>query len=191
MSKPVTGLLLAAGSSRRFGSQKLLHTLDGKESMLMVSARNLVKVLPDSIVVINNKLLDVKRPLEELGFKVVINKDADKGMGTSIACGVENTNDSFAWLIALADMPYISQVTMEKIVARLKAGAEIVAPVFNNQRGHPVGFSQQYKAELLALNQDIGAREIIQNNLSVLEQVECDDNGVLIDIDTPGDLGLV
>lgn len=58
---------------------------------------------------------------------------------------------------------------------------------YKQLRGHPVGFSQVYINELLALNGDIGARNIIKNNQEQLELVLTDDEGVIRDIDYPDD----
>ena len=64
----------------------------------------------------------------------------------------------------------------------------MVAPIYNKQRGHPVGFNQCYKNELLALNKDTGARQVIKNHLSQLELVPVNDAGVVMDVDHASDV---
>ena len=71
---------------------------------------------------------------------------------------------------------------------KLKQGATMVAPVFDQQRGHPVGFSQRYKNELLALNEDMGARQVLKNHQSELELISTNDEGILIDVDQASDV---
>ena len=88
----------------------------------------------------------------------------------------------------LADMPYIKPETIMLLADKLKQGASIIAPMLDQQRGHPVGFSQFYKNELLALNKDIGARQILKNHQSELELVPVNDKGVIIDIDQLSDV---
>ena len=197
MSKaPPVGILLAAGKSARFGSNKLLHPIINNTPMILVSAKKLVSVLPDSIVVINPALSTLTTQLEQMGLRVVINEQAEQGMGCSIACGVraselanESGNESTSgWLIMLADMPYIKPETIKLLVDKLKGGAKLVAPTLDQQRGHPVGFSQCYKDELLVLNKDKGAREVLKNNQSELELVSVNDEGTLIDIDQASDI---
>ena len=192
MSNKPVGILLAAGKSQRFNSNKLLHPVIDNTPMLVVSAQKLASVLPGSVVVINPALKTYTAQLEQLGLQVVINEQAEQGMGTSIACGVaaskDASKDASGWLITLADMPYIKTQTLTLLASKLTEGAGMVAPQFKQQRGHPVGFSQAYRNQLLQLNEDIGARNIIQNNQHQLELVITDDEGVVQDIDYPGDV---
>lgn len=189
MSRLPVGILLAAGQSRRFGSNKLLHPVSDDTPMLLVIAKKLVNVLPDSIAVINQDLIPYTKPLEQLGLRVVVNEQAHRGMGNSIARGVQASQDAAGWLIALADMPYIKTETITQLSDRIKDGSDIVAPLFEQQRGHPVGFNKHYKDELLALNDDVGARHIISNHQNQLEFISTRDAGVIADIDQSSDIG--
>ena len=193
MSKAPVGILLAAGQSTRFGSNKLLHPLTDNKPMLLVSADKLAKVLPGSIVVISEKLVPLRVELEQMGLRVVVNEQAEQGMGSSIACGVDACPDANGWLIMLADMPYLKTETIKLLADKLECGTSIVAPVYenksgDNQRGHPVGFAQRFKNELLALDKDIGAREVIKNHQDQLKLVAVDDAGVITDVDQASDV---
>jgi len=188
MSDAPVGILLAAGKSTRFGSNKLLHPVIDNTPMILLSAKKLVSVLPDSIVVINRELRTLIPQLEVMGLRVVINEQAESGMGSSIACAVGATESHSGWLIMLADMPYIKTETIMLLVNKLKQGASIVAPTVDQQRGHPVGFSQCFNDELLALNKDMGARQILKNHQSELELVAVKDEGIIIDIDQLSDV---
>jgi len=188
MNNPPVGILLAAGKSQRFNSNKLLHPLVDNTPMLMITARKLASVLPGSVVVINPTLQNFTEQLEQLGLHIVINEQAEQGMGSSIACGVNASKDASGWLITLADMPYVKTDTLTLLANKLTEGADIIAPQFKQQRGHPVGISHVYINELLALNEDIGARNIIKNNQDQLELVLTDDEGVIRDIDYPDDV---
>jgi len=186
------GILLAAGQSSRFGANKLLHPVADDTPMLIISAKALTSVLPGSVAVINQRLASYTPQLEELGMKVVINKHAESGIGSSIACGIracEHASEYFSgWLIALADMPYIKPDTISLLAEKMRGGADIVAPVYKYQRGHPVGFSHPYQSELMALNEDVGARDIINRHLDKLELVMVNDAGVIKDIDHASEL---
>ena len=188
MSNTPVGILLAAGKSVRFNSNKLLHPLIDNTPMLLITAQKLASVLPHSIVVINSTLKTFTTQLEQLGLRVVINEQADQGMGSSIACGVKASKDANGWLITLADMPYIKTDTLTLLSEKLTEGSDIIAPQFKQRRGHPVGFSCAYVDELLALNEDIGAKDIIKRNKEQLELVLTDDEGVVRDIDYPDDV---
>lgn len=187
MNNQPVGLLLAAGKSQRFGSNKLLYPVFDNTPMLLTSAQTMAKILPGSIVVISKEMDSYCKQLEQLGLRVVINEKAEQGLGSSIACGVSHSKDASGWLIALADMPYIKQETYSMLLNKLKQGAAIVAPEYENQRGHPVCFSHVYQEELSSLNQEFGARNIINKNKKQLELLIVNDEGVLRDIDYPGD----
>ena len=187
MNKMPVGILLAAGKSQRFGSNKLLHPIDNVP-MLFLTAQILASALPGSIVVINQELKNITAQLEQLGLRVVINEKAEQGMGSSIACGVSVSQDAAGWLIALADMPYIKKETLSLLACKLKEGAGIIAPVFDQQRGHPVGFNSTYKSELMELNKDVGARYIVEKHQQQLELLVTNDKGVIRDVDYPGDI---
>ena len=75
--------------------------------MLLVSATKLASVLPGSIVVISEAQISYATQLEQMGLRVVVNEQAEQGMGSSMACGVGASQDASGWLIMLADMPYI------------------------------------------------------------------------------------
>ena len=188
MNNLPVGILLAAGQSRRFGHNKLLHPVDDDTLMFLVTAKKLVRVLPGSITVINPSLMPYTQQLEQLGMRVVVNAQAQRGMGNSIACGVRASQDAGGWLIALADMPYVKTETITQLSNRLREGAHIVAPLYEKQRGHPVGFNQRYKDDLLALNDDVGARHIIARHQDQLELISTRDAGVIKDIDQVSDI---
>lgn len=189
MSELPVGVLLAAGHSRRFGSNKLLHPLEDNTPMLLVAAQKLLTVLPESITVINPELLPYTEQLEQLGMRVVVNEQARRGMGSSIACGVRASQEAPSWLIALADMPYIQTQTIKQLANRLASGAHMVAPLVGQQRGHPVGFARRYGEELMALEGDVGARRVIAGHPDRLELVTTSDRGVLMDVDQASDIG--
>jgi len=189
--KPL-GILLAAGKSTRFGSNKLLYPVIDNTPMILLCAEKLASVLPDSVAVISSELIGLTTQLEQLGLAVVINEQAELGMGSSISCAIRAgeslSQSSGGWLIMLADMPYLHSQTIQQLVNQLEKGASIVAPAYNQKRGHPVGFSQTYKNELLALNKDKGAREILKKYHEALELVPVNDKGVLLDIDQLSDI---
>ena len=85
-------------------------------------------------------------------------------------------------------MPFIQPETHRKIADALAGGADLVAAAYRGERGHPVGIGACFLEQLLALEGDAGARHIVRANPGMLQLVECDDPGVLRDIDTRDDL---
>lgn len=187
MKFEVCGVLLAAGSSKRFGTNKLLHKLPHQETILYASAKSLIAAIPNSVAVIQAKDTKVGSILINLGFKVIENENHTQGLGSSVNCAICNTSAD-AWVIALADMPFVQIKTIKKIVSMLNMGHKIVAPRFNQQRGNPVGITSDYRTELLKLDSDIGAKTILNKHSQHLKLFDTDDFGVIKDIDTLSDI---
>jgi molybdenum cofactor cytidylyltransferase len=190
MTRDCVGLLLAAGQGRRFGGNKLLQPLDDGTPMVLASASPLHAVLTETVAVVDDADGEVARLLAQEGLQVVCNPQARKGVGTSIACGVAASRHAGGWVIALGDMPFIPQTIVQAVVAALAGGADIVAPVNQGQRGHPVGFSARHAEVLINLRADEGARGVIAAHRDSLELIEVDDRGVLLDIDHCGENGV-
>lgn len=184
----ITCLLLAAGSATRFGSQKLLARLPDGRRVVEASAAALFAAGAKHVVAVTRNDPELHRVLLACGCQVVINDRADEGMGTSIAAGVVATSASSGWLIALGDMPSISAKTIAAVATALDNGSRIVMPVMGGKRGHPVGFLACYKNQLIALAGDKGAREILNADTTLVEEIIVDDEGIFADIDTPDDL---
>lgn len=183
-----TGILLAAGSAKRFGAPKLLHPLPDGTPIAKASAKTLVTVLPKTLAVVKPGDSVLIEMFSELGLTVIENSLANEGMGKSIASGVNASSDADGWLIMLADMPWIQPATILTLVERLKKGASMVAPEYTGRRGHPVGFSSRWLHSLCALEGDRGARDLIADNPDALELIITQDAAVLWDIDFPQDL---
>ena len=188
MRSPPAGILLAAGEGTRFGSNKLMHPLADGTPMAVASARALHAVLAHCIAVVSDEQGPLARLLAAAGLRVIANPHAPDGMGTSIACGVAASPDAGGWVIALADMPAIPVCVIQSVADGLTRGADIIAPVYRRQRGHPVGFAPAHAPALRALHDDRGARDIIAAHRDTLELIDTQDSGVVLDIDTPASL---
>ena len=183
----ITGILLAAGFARRFGSQKLLAPLPDGRLVVQVAASNLLAAC-GRVIAVTGRDERLIRVLDDCGCQVVVNARAGEGMGTSIAAGVAASRDSDGWLIALGDMPYIAPATIRRVLAAPQAATTVVIPTFEGRRGHPVRFPAMLAEDLLALQGDRGAREVIDRHAANFLLLETGDRGVLADIDTPADL---
>jgi molybdenum cofactor cytidylyltransferase len=190
--RPVTGVLLAAGSGRRFrvhgGVQKLLQPLPRGEPIGVAAGRNLIAAVPDSIAVVRAGDLALATALGAIGLRIIEHRWADDGLGTSLAAGVAATPDAAGWLIALGDMPWVQPQTILALTEALAAGASLVAPLYAGRRGHPVGFAAPWRQRLMALKGDQGARDLIAAHAEQLVLLPTQDPGVLLDVDTLVDL---
>lgn len=184
----IVGILLAAGQGSRFGSNKLCHRLPDGTPVALRSAMNLRDALKDMVAVVRPEDSALRGHFDAAGIPYVLCPDAGQGMAATLACGIRATQGVSGWVIALGDMPYLRPDTNTAVAAALVDGALLAAPFFDGQRGHPVGFAASLKDELLALQGDEGARRVIVGHKEQLRRVDCDDPGVLADIDVPGDV---
>jgi molybdenum cofactor cytidylyltransferase len=185
------GLLLCGGASVRFGRDKLLERIaDTGEPMAVVSARHLIAASDRVLAVTRTGRGDLRELLEPLGCEVMETDRALEGLGSSLAAGVEASADASAWIVTLADMPFIRPETIRAVRSAIEEGARIAAPVdrASGKRGHPVAFAAALRDELLAIRGDEGARSVIQRHRESVRLVEVDDPGIVRDIDRPEDL---
>ncbi|MFM0670609.1 nucleotidyltransferase family protein [Paraburkholderia sediminicola] len=185
-----TGVLLAAGFGSRFDPDglhnKLLARMPDGTPVAHESAHQLLRVVTRVLAVVRPGSDALARLLNDAGCDVVFALDAERGMGASLAAGVEASEGAEGWIVALADMPRIAISTIEDVARALDGGASLVAPFFQGQRGHPVGFGVEHRDALLALDGDTGARSLLMSQH--VTRLDVDDAGILRDVDTPEDL---
>jgi len=181
--KQIVGILLAAGSSRRFGADKRLHRLADGTPMALASARRLAEACHRTIVVLRPGDTALAGLMSAEGMATVVCNEAAKGMGHSLSCGIAASANADGWLVALADMPYIEATSYHAVLAALQSGASLARPAFQGKIGHPVGFSAKYLPELLALTGDQGGKAILDAHREDLQLCPVADPGVLKDID--------
>ena len=107
------------------------------------------------------------------------------GMGDSIRAAVQATPQAYGWLILPGDLPLIQPATLRLVAIALRY-FEVVLPLYQGQRGHPVAFAANCGPALMALRGDKGAAGLLRER-SVHELV-LGDAGCITDIDTVDDL---
>jgi molybdenum cofactor cytidylyltransferase len=185
-----TGVLLAAGFGSRFDPEglqnKLLARMPDGTPVAHESAHRLLRVVTRVLAVVRPGSDALARLLNDAGCDVVFAAGANRGMGASLAAGIEASDDAEGWIVALADMPRIATTTIEAVARALDEGASLVAPFYEGQRGHPVGFGVEHRDALLALDGDTGAKSLLMSQR--VTRVDVRDPGILRDVDTPEDL---
>ena len=168
----IVGILLAAGRGTRFGGDKLLAPLDDAagprglpaKAMGVAAAAHLVAAIAG---------YDRRRPSRRHATRATA--CATRACASSNASAPTTAwaraslaasprpRDADAWIVALADMPWIAPATIGAVVRRVDARAPISSRrSYRGTRGHPVGFARRHYASLVALTGDAGARRCIE-----------------------------
>ena len=184
----IAALILAAGQSRRMGEiNKLLAEIDGKPMVARV-----VEIIRDSkagplTVVTGHEAARVKAALPgDLAF--IHNPDYAVGLSASLKVGIAALPaDIDGVVVCLGDMPRISPGMIDRLIAAFDPveGREICVPTYKGKRGNPVLWGRRFLPEMAALAGDVGAKHLIGEHADLVVEVEMDEDGVLIDIDTP------
>lgn len=184
----ITGILLAAGGARRFGSQKLVAPFDGAP-VVSHAATALRGATDDLIVVVGCEGDAVRRALRDVNAHVVENTEWSLGLATSIRRGVDAVSDVCeAVVLAVGDQPQLDPAVVRCVVERWRETKHpIVSASYRGVRAHPVLFARSYFAALRELQGDAGARLLIERSGDDVTYVEVD-APLPPDIDTQTDL---
>ena len=185
----IATLILAAGASRRFGSDKRLHHVDGVPLLARTVARYR-EVFERVGVTVRPDEGDIERLIAAAGALPIVAPDAESGQGRSLAHGVAALADSGGLVVGLGDMPFVRADTLVTIASRLAQGdAEVIRPRCNGHPGNPIGFAPSMFDALTRITGDQGARDLLRAHPERVEFVDVADRGVLRDIDRKEDLG--
>ena len=178
---------MAAGSSRRFGSDKRLAQLSNGETILAQTINNIAAAGLEYKIAIAAKDQDLFSQLFAAEILIII-EDSYQGMGQSIAEAIKNIKYNYQHcLICLADMPYVLASTYQTIANSIDH-YEAVIPHYNGSKGNPIAVSNALYERFSKLDGDKGGRELLKDKAINLHRLDVLDPGILRDIDTLADL---
>lgn len=171
----VSGLILAAGQSRRMGAEnKLTKPWRGKPLLRHCVDAALESALSEILIVTGHQADEVKSILPS-ELSTIHNPLSEQGMATSLAVGIKQLDDDAAVMILLGDMPLVNSINIDALID-VYAGnddpAKIVVATSNGKWGNPVIFPPKYRDALLQLSGDRGARSLLRENELHLSLVE-------------------
>ncbi|HEY3144818.1 MAG TPA: molybdopterin-binding/glycosyltransferase family 2 protein [Dongiaceae bacterium] len=184
----VVGLVMAAGRSSRMGVNKLLMDDSGKPIVARVVEHALAADLAEVIVVTGHQEAEVRTALAGLPVRLVPCPDYGDGMSASLRCGLRAfSGDIDAALVLLGDMPRVGTTLLRRMIAAFNPteGRAIIVPSFQGKRGNPVLWDRRFFGEMMALAGDVGARHLIGEHAELVTEIEAEDAGIFLDIDTP------
>lgn len=191
----VAGVLLAAGTSTRFGeANKLLADVDGQPMVRRSAAALLDADLDRILVVVGHEAGAVRDALSGFDVAFVENPAYEAGQATSVRAAVAALGDGDdaaavdAAVFALGDMPFVAPGSVTALVAAYEAGAgSALAAGVDGDRGNPVLFDRAHFSALSAMDGDTGGRAVLLSAEDAAV-VETGDPGVRRDVDRPSEM---
>jgi molybdenum cofactor cytidylyltransferase len=187
----IWAVILAAGGSRRMGTQKMLLPFGDGTIVERVVRAALDASLQGIVVVLGADEARVREKLAPYPVTFAVNADWRRGMLSSVQTGFEALPEkATAVVVMLGDQPFVKAETVDELVAHHRENRKgIVLPVHGSRRGHPVLIDKKYGAEIVALGPEGTLREVVHAHAADVLEVEIDDPDILRDIDTPEDYG--
>jgi molybdenum cofactor cytidylyltransferase len=175
------------------GSPKALLPTPGGLSFVVHIVQTLQAAGVQHVVVVTGRHHDeIAHVLEAAALRVpprvTRNPDPSRGQLSSlwVAMDAAVTPDTEGLLVTLVDVPLVSRRTIEAVVTRWRqVRAPIVRPAIGERHGHPVIFDRSLFGELRRAPIDAGAKSVVRAYERDLVNVAVDDEGCLVDVDTP------
>ncbi|MCL5994847.1 MAG: nucleotidyltransferase family protein [Chloroflexi bacterium] len=189
----VAAIVLTAGTSSRYGANKLLLPF-GHGTIISTVVATLAQTPAQPILAVTgHDRAEVEAALTGLAVTFVHNPDFQAGeMLSSIQCGLAALREAGdapqAALIVLGDQPLIQRRVVEQLIVAFGQGCgELIAPRHHlaGQRGHPVLIARQWWDAALALPAGSNVRHLLQAHRDVLTHIIVDTDSILVDVDTP------
>lgn len=185
----IWAVILAAGESRRMGTQKLLLPFGEATVVEAVVRTALASGVDRAVAVLGADREAIRARLEPRGVDFAVNERFPDGMLTSIQAGFRALPpEAEAAVVMLGDQPFLPPSVVDTVIrGRRESGKGIVIPVFRGRRGHPVLVDLKYRAEVLSIDPADGLRRLMRGHPDDVAEVEVDDPNILRDLDTPED----
>lgn len=189
MTKTLCAILLAAGNSSRFGSNKLLYTLKNKP-MYQYNLELIQQLQPQEIILVTKYPEIIKKIGPNI--HIIINNDTHLGQSHSMKLAlnylIAQKRYYDGYLFSVCDQPYLQLSSLINLSNTWQIKGNICALATKNKRGNPIIFSQKYLQDLLSITGDTGGRSILHKYPNDITLVETTSSRELIDIDTPDSL---
>jgi molybdenum cofactor cytidylyltransferase len=187
----IPAVVLAAGKSTRMGRTKATLQLGSSDTFLTRIIRTFQEAGADDVVVVighDATLVQESVATRGLRSRFVVNRDYEHGQLSSVLAGLEAIDKPGvrAFLLTLVDVPLVSAQTVRRVVEHYRrTGAPIVRPVRGSLHGHPVLLDRAIFHLLRRADPAVGIKPVVRTHASPEGDLEIDDDGSYIDVDTP------
>jgi molybdenum cofactor cytidylyltransferase len=183
----VSGLVLAAGGSRRLGEPKQLLRYGSGTLLDHVLATARSSGLDQLIVALGGSSQEVRRNVDLSGAEVVENRDFGEGCSSSIAAGLGAIDPSAELMVLmLGDQPGVTPDTVRALIASCEEDTALAVCLYDDGRGHPLAFGRQVFADLRALHGDKAVWKLMDRRSDEVVEVRVP-GPVPRDVDTRAD----
>ncbi|MBC8469212.1 MAG: nucleotidyltransferase family protein [Planctomycetes bacterium] len=185
----ICAIVLAAGRSRRMGVQKLLLPFGGKTVIAHIVDQLTASSVDEVHVVVGCQGKQVSRELSGRPVSIVNNSNYKSGMLSSVRCGLHAISQQCrAVLVALGDQPSVTTKLIDKMLQNFASNEkQILVPLYNGKRGHPIMFSATYREEILTYYDAVGLRGLLYAHKDDIFELPVKTFAVLSDMDYPQD----
>lgn len=189
MSAFVSGVILAAGQSKRLGRPKQLLPLAGEPLLTHVLRHAAASSLDETVLVLGHHASEIAGQVGAWGQRLVINPDYQQGQSTSLRAGLEAIEPTAsAVLFLLGDQPQVTGAMITALVDTFRAvGQPIVCAAYGGEPSNPVLFARSLFPELANVSGDQGGREVVRRHLDEVLLVEVGAGPPPRDVDTEED----
>lgn len=186
LGKEIGIIILAAGKSKRMGQQKLLMNYNGKSIIEHIVLTAMRSHAGDIYVVLGSHWQDISEKIRTLPVKTILNENFEQGMLSSVQCGFNAMEPSpRAGILMLGDQPMVRTGIINKLIDHYyRSSKGIIVPVFQGKKGHPVLIDAKYMPQIGRLDPDVGLRQLMEENMKDIYEMEVETNTILKDIDT-------
>jgi molybdenum cofactor cytidylyltransferase len=184
----IVAIVLAAGESSRMGSPKALLPIGGKLFIERIVSGLEQTQVGKIVIVLGHNAEEIKPKVSHLPVTVVVNRDYEKGQLSSLIVAIRSLEAEMVdgILVHLVDHPLLNPSLVDRMIALFyESKKSIVVPIYSGRRGHPVIFSSRLFPDLLQAPLDVGAKSVVNAHRDETLEIETDDQGVIVDIDTP------
>jgi molybdenum cofactor cytidylyltransferase len=185
----IVAIVLSAGESSRMGRPKALLPIEGETFIGRIVASLKQTQVGKIIVVLGHNSDLLAAAIRPLAVDILINTNYKLGQLSSLQVAVRNLlpdADCDGMLVHLVDHPYIDASLVDRMIQQFyESKKDIVVPRCRGKRGHPVLFSRALFGELLDAPMDQGAKAVVNAHRDDTLEVETDEAGITVDIDTP------
>jgi molybdenum cofactor cytidylyltransferase len=185
----IIAVVLSAGESSRMGRPKALLPIGEQNFIERIVAALKQTQAGRIVVVLGHNADEMRRQIEHLPIEIVVNRHYKNGQLSSLQSAIrsiDKDDDCDGLLVHLVDHPYIDSRLVDLMIQRFcETKKLIVVPRHHGKRGHPVIFSRELFGELLAAPIDEGAKAVVMAHATETLEIDTEDEGITLDIDTP------